>query len=101
MEGSGYGESVRPVQHGQGTYNEKKREAHDVCTELDLGSMLGGAGSVVSVVVLVSRRCGVNPDNVATPIAGSLGDLTTILLLAGIATTLHAPLHGRTEENKR
>lgn len=36
-------------------------------------------------VVLLSRKCGINPDNVATPIAASLGDLTTLSLLAGIA----------------
>ena len=39
-------------------------------------------------VVLISRRCNVNPDNVATPIAASLGDLTTLALLAGISSIL-------------
>jgi len=39
-------------------------------------------------VVLLSRKCNVNPDNVATPIAASLGDLTTLALLSGIACLL-------------
>ncbi|KFM73847.1 Solute carrier family 41 member 1, partial [Stegodyphus mimosarum] len=36
-------------------------------------------------VVIFSRKCQINPDNVATPIAASLGDLTTLSLLAGIS----------------
>jgi len=47
-------------------------------------------------VVMLSRRLHINPDNVATPIAASLGDLTTISLLAGISmflfNTLGKPL---------
>ena len=40
-------------------------------------------------VVLFSRRCNINPDNVATPIAASLGDLTTLSLLSGIGWLLY------------
>ena len=36
------------------------------------------------VVVLLSTKCGINPDNVATPIAAALGDLITLLLLSAI-----------------
>ena len=39
-------------------------------------------------VIVLSRRCKVNPDNVATPIAASLGDLITLSMLAGIARYL-------------
>jgi len=39
-------------------------------------------------VVVLSRRYNINPDNVATPIAASLGDLTTISLLAALARGL-------------
>ena len=39
-------------------------------------------------VVVLSRKCHVNPDNVATPIAASLGDLTTLALLALISQIL-------------
>ena len=40
-------------------------------------------------VILLSRKCNINPDNVATPIAASLGDLTTLGLLAWIASVLY------------
>lgn len=39
-------------------------------------------------VVLISRRFGINPDNVATPVAASLGDITTLVLLSGVAELL-------------
>lgn len=45
-------------------------------------------GSVMVLVILMSRKCKINPDNVATPIAASLGDLTTLSLLAGISHLL-------------
>lgn len=50
-------------------------------------------------VIIASRRVGINPDNVATPIAASLGDLITLSLLAGISTGLYKELgtiHTRT-----
>ena len=40
-------------------------------------------------VVLFSRRCHINPDNVATPIAASLGDITTLSLLSAIGYVLY------------
>lgn len=43
-------------------------------------------------VVMLSRKLHINPDNIATPIAASLGDLVTISLLAGIATLLFKTL---------
>ena len=46
-------------------------------------------GSVMAAVVVFSRKCNVNPDNVATPIAASLGDLTTLALLSAISRFLH------------
>ncbi|ESO07216.1 hypothetical protein HELRODRAFT_140436, partial [Helobdella robusta] len=46
-------------------------------------------GSLMVGVVLFSRRFHINPDNVATPIAASLGDLTTITLLAIICQSLY------------
>jgi solute carrier family 41 len=36
------------------------------------------------VVIIFSHKCKINPDNVATPIAASLGDLTTLGVLASI-----------------
>ena len=41
-------------------------------------------------VVLLSRKMKVNPDNVATPIAASLGDLITLTLLAGVSSLLYS-----------
>jgi len=37
-------------------------------------------------VVVISKRYRINPDNIATPIAASLGDLTTIAVLAAFGT---------------
>ena len=50
-------------------------------------------GMVMVGVILCSRKLRVNPDNVATPIAASLGDLTTLLLLSWIASVLWGDLH--------
>jgi solute carrier family 41 len=36
------------------------------------------------VVIVASHKCKINPDNIATPIAASLGDLTTLTILASI-----------------
>ncbi|XP_020600481.1 solute carrier family 41 member 1-like isoform X2 [Orbicella faveolata] len=47
-------------------------------------------GSVTVAVVLCSRKCNINPDNVATPIAASLGDLTTLALLSAVSRFLHS-----------
>ncbi|XP_046340070.2 solute carrier family 41 member 1-like [Haliotis rufescens] len=46
-------------------------------------------GAIMVGVVLMSRKLRINPDNVATPIAASLGDLTTLSLLAGVSTLLY------------
>ena len=49
-------------------------------------------GSVMAAVVVFSRKCSINPDNVATPIAASLGDLITLALLSAISRFLHSCL---------
>lgn len=46
-------------------------------------------GIVMVIVIAMSRRYSVNPDNVATPIAAALGDLVTLSLLAFVATFLN------------
>lgn len=43
-------------------------------------------GLVVVAVIIGSKKVGINPDNVATPIAASLGDLITLYLLARISS---------------
>lgn len=46
------------------------------------------------IVILLSRRYQVNPDNIATPIAASLGDLTTLIILSSFGSLfLHAHLN--------
>uniref|UniRef100_A0A3Q1I4E8 Solute carrier family 41 member n=1 Tax=Acanthochromis polyacanthus TaxID=80966 RepID=A0A3Q1I4E8_9TELE len=43
-------------------------------------------GLVMVAVIISSRKAGINPDNVATPIAASLGDLITLSVLAGVSS---------------
>jgi len=43
---------------------------------------------VMVALVLVSHHYGVDPDNVAAPIAGMLGDCVTLVLISGIAQLL-------------
>ncbi|KAH3819944.1 hypothetical protein DPMN_121688 [Dreissena polymorpha] len=50
--------------------------------------MMFSTGCVMVGVVLLSKKVNINPDNVATPIAASLGDITTLSLLAGIGSLL-------------
>ena len=49
-------------------------------------------GLVMVSVIVTSRQCNINPDNVATPIAASLGDLTTLALLSWISDKLWADM---------
>lgn len=49
-------------------------------------------GSIMVIVIVVARQLNVNPDNIATPIAASLGDVTTLGLLAWIADILYRHL---------
>ncbi|KAK3600640.1 hypothetical protein CHS0354_031552 [Potamilus streckersoni] len=52
-------------------------------------------GSVMVAVVILSRKLSINPDNVATPIAASLGDLTTLTLLSGLACLFFKAIHNQ------
>lgn len=40
-------------------------------------------------IVIGARKLGVNPDNIATPIAASLGDLITLSILAFVSSFFH------------
>jgi len=44
--------------------------------------------SIMIIIVLASHRNGINPDNVASPIAGMLGDFCTLALIAGTSHLL-------------
>lgn len=41
-------------------------------------------GTIMIIVIVFSHKCRINPDNIATPIAASLGDLTTLSILTVI-----------------
>ena len=43
-------------------------------------------GTLVIIIILSAKYFNVNPDNVATPIAASLGDVVTLGILSGIGT---------------
>ena len=49
-------------------------------------------GLITAGVIVLSRHCHINPDNVATPIAASLGDITSLALLSRISTILYAAI---------
>lgn len=60
-------------------------------TTASLASFL--LSGIMIVVVLLSRKFNINPDNIATPIAASLGDLTTLTILSSFGSMfLHAHL---------
>lgn len=46
-------------------------------------------GLITAGVIVFSRHCHINPDNVATPIAASLGDITSLALLSWVSTLLY------------
>ncbi|XP_065350310.1 solute carrier family 41 member 1-like [Cloeon dipterum] len=46
-------------------------------------------GFIMSSVIVLSKICNVNPDNVATPIAGALGDITALVILSFTATAFY------------
>lgn len=46
--------------------------------------------SIIMFIIIVSNKLNINPDNVATPIASSLGDLVTLAILSGVGTFLYA-----------
>lgn len=57
-------------------------------TTASLASLL--LATLVMVIIILSHKFNVNPDNIATPIASSLGDVVTLAILAGVGSFLHA-----------
>jgi solute carrier family 41 len=47
-------------------------------------------GILIIGVILLSVKFKINPDNISTPIAASVGDLVTLAILAGYATFLYS-----------
>lgn len=62
---------------------ENTERTLDLCQGL---IFVHSSGLVMVAVIIGSRKAGINPDNVATPIAASLGDLITLSLLAGVSS---------------
>lgn len=75
-------------------FEEHKFDVHHA-TLLCASSLITAAiaslvlGFITVGVVLLSRKLHIDPDNVATPIAASLGDVTTLGLLASISSLLY------------
>lgn len=46
-------------------------------------------GLITSAVIVFSKRAHMNPDNIATPVAGSLGDIISLVIFANIAKLFH------------
>ncbi|GAA5978044.1 hypothetical protein JCM10908_004208 [Rhodotorula pacifica] len=53
---------------------------------LAAGLSSGVLGSFMCSLVVLCRRFRLNPDNIATPLASSLGDLITLLMLGGLSS---------------
>ena len=65
---------------------------HSQFSIIDCQNVWFSTGMLMVGVVLLSRRMKINPDNVATPIAASLGDLTTLAMLAGVGAVLYSAI---------
>lgn len=50
-------------------------------------------------VILGAKKMGINPDNVATPIAASFGDLLTLTILAFVGQGLYDCIGKRNGRN--
>ncbi|XP_070319597.1 solute carrier family 41 member 3 isoform X2 [Odocoileus virginianus] len=63
-------------------------EAQVLCASSVLTASLAACalGTLMVCIVVGARKLGVNPDNIATPIAASLGDLITLSLLAVVSS---------------
>ncbi|CAL8126522.1 unnamed protein product [Orchesella dallaii] len=51
-------------------------------------------GSIMVTVILLSRRYKINPDNIATPVAGSLGDVVTLYMLSFFSSQIWSMIQG-------
>ena len=47
-------------------------------------------GSSIIAIVVFAHRIKLNPDNLATPLAASLGDLVTLAILSSIGTVFYS-----------
>uniref|UniRef100_A0A0M3HWV4 Divalent cation transporter n=1 Tax=Ascaris lumbricoides TaxID=6252 RepID=A0A0M3HWV4_ASCLU len=80
--------AVSVIQTGQAHYSTAALLAASSMVTATVASFI--LGLVMIIVIIVSVKLSVNPDNIATPIAASLGDLTTLALLTLIGTVFHS-----------
>ncbi|XP_067125804.1 solute carrier family 41 member 1-like [Centruroides vittatus] len=60
------------------------------CSSISTGAITTiGLGTITTTVVFVSHLYNINPDNIATPVAASLGDITTLGVLAIISEKIY------------
>ncbi|XP_049571405.1 solute carrier family 41 member 3 isoform X2 [Orcinus orca] len=66
-------------------------EAEVLCASSVITAFLAACalGTLMVCIVIGARKLGVNPDNIATPIAASLGDLITLSILAFVSSFFH------------
>ncbi|GMR48227.1 hypothetical protein PMAYCL1PPCAC_18422 [Pristionchus mayeri] len=70
-----------------------------LCTCVSTSSLLSFAlGTLILSIILIAKKCKVDPDNITTPIAAALGDLSTLammMFMGGVLLPLsssHLPL---------
>lgn len=87
------GEVLIIVLYFQNTYSMTTLQMHIdrvfliVSTSITTASFASfGLGSLMIMLITIAHRNRINPDNIATPIAASLGDITTLGLLALIGS---------------
>ncbi|XP_063220530.1 solute carrier family 41 member 1-like [Bacillus rossius redtenbacheri] len=85
------GSLVAIVMGGIKSYSVELDHAFLLCASSLVTSSLASfvLGLITAAVIVFSRHCNINPDNVATPIAASLGDITSLALLSWISTLLY------------
>ncbi|XP_065741098.1 solute carrier family 41 member 3 [Phocoena phocoena] len=66
-------------------------EAEVLCASSVITAFLAACalGMLMVCIVIGARKLGLNPDNIATPIAASLGDLITLSILALVSSFFH------------
>jgi solute carrier family 41 len=67
-------------------------------TTASLASLI--LGGIVMFIIIISKKFKINPDNIATPIASSLGDVVTLAILAGIGTFFYTYSNFSTHSNR-
>lgn len=84
-------------------FTEKILKTSSETTEIDFGNslvLIAGCMSTASFaslilaglmmfIIILSKQININPDNIATPIAASLGDLVTLVILSYLCTFLY------------